>query len=50
MRMRHTVNWDLPGCKIFFFHIISQIWGEEIIKQKMSSDFLYKFCLKHFSF
>ena len=47
--MRHTVNWDLPGCKIVF-HIITRIWGEKIIKHKMCSHFLYKLCLKYFSF
>ena len=51
MRMRNIVICGLPRSTIFF-HIISQTvrFSKELAEHKMCFDFLYNFCLKHFSF
>jgi hypothetical protein len=52
MRMRHIVICGLSGSTIFFPHCLINytISKRKVIEHKMCFDFLYKFCLKHFSF
>ena len=51
MRMRRVVICGLPGSTIFFNILINgTICGKMVIEHKSAFDFLYNFCLKHFSF
>jgi len=54
IRMSHIVNCDLPRSTIFFPHYLINgtiFWGKKrVTEHKMCFDFLYNFCLKHFSF
>jgi len=53
MRTRHKAMCGLSGCTRFF-HVISSIAPfskeEKSYKHKMCYEFLYEFCLTHFSF
>ena len=52
-RMRRIVVCGLSGCTVFFHIIISNgtILGGKLAEYKnVRFDFLYNFCLKHFSF
>jgi len=49
MRMRHIVICGLPRCTIFF-QITVRFSKKKNTVPKIYFDFLYKICLKHFSF
>jgi len=51
MRMRRIAICSMSG-SIIFLLIISQTarFSENVFENKMYLDFLYNFCLKHFSF
>jgi len=51
LHMRHIVIYGLSGSTIFF-HIISQMAQilKTVIEHKTCFDFIYNFCLEHFSF
>ena len=50
-RMRHIVICGLSGCTIFFWRFLmdGSIFGKKGTEHKICVDFLYNFCLKHFS-
>jgi hypothetical protein len=50
-RMRHTVICGLSVSTIFF-HIYHKLhdFRRKVIKHKICFDYLYNFCIKHFSF
>jgi hypothetical protein len=51
MRMRHIVNCGLPNFTTFFPHYLinGTIFEKQLLNAKCVFDFLYNFCLKHFS-
>jgi len=52
MRMGHIVMRDLPRSTTFFYIILRHDFREKNIywTQNVCFDFLYSFCIKHFSF
>jgi len=52
MRMRSFVTCGLSRCMVFSPHLINGtiFGGKKVTGHKMCFDFLYKFCLQHFSF
>jgi len=51
MRMRHIIMWPSALYKLFPNYLINgKIFEKKLLNQNVCSDFLYKICLKHFSF
>jgi hypothetical protein len=52
IRVRHIVICGLPNFTIFFPHyfINGTIFEKQLLNTKCVFEFLYNFCLKHFSF
>jgi hypothetical protein len=50
MRMCHTVICGLPGSAVIFPHYhIRRDFRNEVLEHRMCFDFLYNFCLEHFT-
>jgi len=51
MRMRHCHLWKAPLCNVFstLTHKL-HIFEKQLLNKNACFDFLYNFCLKHFSF
>jgi len=51
MRIRHIIIWPAPLYHIFPYYLINgTILEKKVNEHKIYFDYLYKFCLKHFSF
>ena len=50
--MCHIAICGLPGSTVYFYDISNSMVFEKkkVIEHKMCVDFVYNFCLKHFSF
>jgi hypothetical protein len=51
MQLRHIIICGLSGCNVFpHISLRAQLKKKSLRKQTVCFDFLYNFCLKHFSF